>query len=909
MDRDDISEAVHASHQATDTHDVPRLSMVRRGDLAGPPSTGEAIAFRGEKKGTDKGIEVGLSSETTRKTADFFDTYVTRLGKLVGEPAPTGSTHANLYEEVINDPSRERDKLLMKIVSESGVAEDGKTLVRKVNREKLEAFLETSEGKATAVMLMEDYNVWAELGLGIDATMRVHKSYVKVDKDTVAMGEAGALRRIGRAVTSGRLTESVASLFRTENGVVFKTDIDLLEALKNKATPIDKAYLKAIAHIDLDGLSIVQVGKDKKIERSDSAMPPVDELKKTIAGNAIARREYFMQLGVPEKDIRMPEDFILNSEKSEPIDVDYFQDILSEYRASIGAPGKSNYERVVAMARAREKVMVKYLERYLKLEESNKGNEKIESLKAKRDAMKENPQGLIAEKKQKIDEEKTKVQEKKADAEKRKRELVDPLPAKVQAVDNIEAQMMREFKLPVGENFEALVEQQLTGLKSELTTAKSNLKTERTNKAGELAGHSKDVFRRFDAHTRAIRQIADRMGAAASGEKGKAQGRPNLPATPNFDKLIEQQNTATTTRYDSLIEEYQTEIKELTEKVTALEAKFREYQTAINDRELATLTIASREPGQLQAGQDAFKKFYDPASGVTLVTEADLGTLSVDELADKLSATVTDPQERIKLAFLAKAEAKGRQEQIPDYQKEALAEVADPSTGISPDDLFRSVNELGAILRTADPDLSHEDARDKLLAARQAAGRMLQARYKARVDLEIAYYDKAVKDKDKEIEKLGDFTKQVEELDVTIEIMEGHTDVYARAYEVADSNESLQNLADDSKVGPEDITYSEAERNAGLGKGYYEWVRLLHPDYVDDPKKRNEVFEAIHRILPPDKLAELLNTHLGLGLAGTFTLDAVFKKIDPASRKLGGQEVQQAAKQIINYVRDRGLAL
>ncbi len=110
-----------------------------------------------------------------------------------------------------------------------------------------------------------------------------------------------------------------------------------------------------------------------------------------------------------------------------------------------------------------------------------------------------------------------------------------------------------------------------------------------------------------------------------------------------------------------------------------------------------------------------------------------------------------------------------------------------------------------------------------------------------------------------------------------------------------------------------DSAYSEVERRqrgtppatVDTLTGYVAWLRLFNPDYVTAPD-RDEKFEVLYRLLPPDRLAELLNTHLGLGLATPTIADVLTAIAPPTPDRV---ILQQVTRHIINYMKDRGLAL
>ncbi len=957
-----VSEAAHAAPttdsepKATNgTKDTAAVKTIipgvklRRPELVHGATTGESVTlntFPEDRTREKTGLEVDIRHETVEKYNIFLTNFVTDHNKMAEKPAPAGSTAANLLDHVMQDPRRRSIKLVMDQLSQVTAGADGITVTRTINESALKGFL--GEGKennwAVATALMEQEALDGMMAAGLEATINEpyynRRSRISTDGESSAViDKIPTARRIGKTALSkavvGALAAGYFAIGRGTTEIDTKSDIELMDMLKRNSSPADLAYLEAKTGIDLTRINIMappNPGGKWAVDFIGDYRPVARDNHDRIVNNIAARKDFLSQLGIDESptrrggividrgvDISFPEEFIFDdNEDQEGISVRYSMDIMKEYNRIAGA-STDKYVRLSAMGQAREIVMVRYLEKQAAIEKTGEHKENITALDTKKKGMETNADELIKEKKNELIEAREKAARKKTEAEARKTELVDPLPERVQTVQALEAQMLREFDLPIGGNFEAEVADKIDQLRSELQAAKGELKTARGNKATALARHAVGLTETLKEHSAAIKALAAKMesGGKVSGGAGGAGGAAtekgggdrttiNLPQPPNVDELLKKLTEAENTRHDGTIKDAEDDLKEIKAELDRLEGRQREYQQAIYEREMATLTIASREPGQLKASADAFKTFT--AGRSRLCTVSELETLTVDKLAEKLPAAITDPEERVRLALLAKSEAKGRQESVPDYQKDALAEVTDPSTGISADDLFRSINELGAILLTAKPTMDPGEAREKLLSARMAAERMLQVRYAAKNKAEIEHYEKFIKDTDKAVEKLTDFKEQVAELDVTIKVMKGQGDVFSRGSEKVDDAGEMEKLSSDEKVASDDLTYSESEREAGLEKGYYEWLKLLHPDYIT-ATNRNEIFEAMHRVLPPQKLAEILNDSLALGFVGSFQLDEVLNEIHPLSRRLNGPDLQIATKQIINHMRDHGLAL
>lgn len=192
--------------------------------------------------------------------------------------------------------------------------------------------------------------------------------------------------------------------------------------------------------------------------------------------------------------------------------------------------------------------------------------------------------------------------------------------------------------------------------------------------------------------------------------------------------------------------------------------------------------------------------------------------------------------------------------------------------------LWNEANLIKIINTVRSPQLDPTSAAD-MTKLRNAI-----AEAKNRLEVREAKYSGRLKELDMSLRQKQDQEKRVDaEVDAEVKRLD-----LAEAAKINQENASLHvievirakkaEFTDTNHLKKSDSTYTKAERDAKYAKGYYEFMDLLF-DYKDlsneklkflkegdNPMDRSERFERIREILPPKKLAEILNTTLGLGL-------------------------------------------
>jgi hypothetical protein len=207
------------------------------------------------------------------------------------------------------------------------------------------------------------------------------------------------------------------------------------------------------------------------------------------------------------------------------------------------------------------------------------------------------------------------------------------------------------------------------------------------------------------------------------------------------------------------------------------------------------------------------------------------------------------------------------------------------------------------------------DLTSQIDIAQQAAGKTLRTFNESRLNHEITYYDGIIKTEEASLKNLGEFKEPIVELDSGIAIMqeaaEGRT--YGRVRQMANATDhtELLKLADVNGVAG-DTNYSDAERKLNAEKGIYAWYELLYPEYRNSGD-RDKVVESLARILPPDKLSEIIEiSYFGAPLLGPpLPPNALLNLLaaDIAAGMVTASDMQKVVRALLTHVREHSLAL
>lgn len=896
---------------------------LKRSELVHGATTGAPAEFKTrfpmpeDRVRAEQGTEVVIKAETVKEYTTFLNSYVADLADMANQPDPSGAA-ANALEAFLqpdlNVPAgdvrqRQSRKLLVDLLTDKIADETGRTITRRVNEGKIKDYLlkqGDQQGRhwALVTMLMEEDGVWTQAAGGIDALVRSHK-FNKQKNDPLTgrkrrtiHDEISNPRRLGRTALS--VTETAVAgaawwLFgRGRQEFKFESENDLLQQMKNFASPAERLYLRIKTGIDLDRINADGTYTQGYEPNPEAIYTKLDNIYTT-------RNDFLKQFGFDERSgpfgvdrsnrIRLPGEFIPayrgnHHRHPEGLPMRYSMEVMYEYGempnpdpTTLTDDREANYVR---LSLAYEKVMTRYMQQDIALQQAAEHVERqqgtVSALKTKREKM-NTPENFREEQRAIHLKAKEKAQKGKREAEENKKTLQEgagSLDEADNAVKEIENKLSSgEFGVVLTDDVDSAVTSRITQLKADRNQAHIDLVAQLSN------------------HAVAVRQAADPYRQSWQAAITSLAGAKTIGTTPDLNATILAITKPIDAQYAVVTAPLQSNYDKLSKQVADLEAEYKAYQNAIYARDEITLRITAREPGQLQSATDAYNTFTVTLPG----TSDEVRDLPVDTLVERLTTANigNTPEERQRLVLQAKAQEEiNRIAQIPAYQQDAITVFGGLTPPIVPDEILRmSKDELFIILRgyhvaagTTNPD---ETARLEVRAARQGLSSRLRALVESKFTQEITYYDAIIKTADTQLESLTDLEPQKAELDVALRIVGDQLETYERASMLADDNDAVQRLiGGPTTIDPTDATFTQIERDAGYPREVLEWYQLLDTEYIRQ-ENRDSAFRALQRLLPPQRLAALVNQHL--------------------RRPVTAPGLQQTVQEIINYVRDHSLAL
>jgi hypothetical protein len=250
-------------------------------------------------------------------------------------------------------------------------------------------------------------------------------------------------------------------------------------------------------------------------------------------------------------------------------------------------------------------------------------------------------------------------------------------------------------------------------------------------------------------------------------------------------------------------------------------------------------------------------------------------------------------------------------QQLTDYQNFL---VANPNGPLNLDTLLTMSNaQIDQILTSSGPYqnlLGQRPAREVRESLQAEARKRLRIRSRMLIEAQTADIDAQIAVQDRIINQ--NFTEQIQILSKTKKMAERQGKIFYSVNEIfARPTEILSSTLIDNQ----DQTYTASERKANIPQGYVELMNIFF-GYQQEVDKRDADFAEIMRILPPDKLAALLNQHCHLNLRqGQIdikgALDALQDRITgtPNQPRLSKIELQQGFAAIINQLVAQARAL
>lgn len=947
------SAATEASKSASDDAHLGSGIMLRRAELVHGAKPVEIVkenkglkkAFLEDRPKEEVGDEIEVNPETVADYKKFLKEYVTDMNKMAGEDSPDPK-YANLLECVLNNPDREADQLVMQLLSTRTYDAHDKELPRTVNEAAITEFLgkHLENNWAAATMLMEQHALMNIMADGISASVDpvwYNKQPSGGFKDTdMILSQDLTARSVGKfaysKVVSGMGAAGYALLGRGKEILKLESDVDLMEEILKNTTPEQKAYFKAMTTLDLNRIRIVPTVAGKAIAHEPSYPINHEHIKESITGDYKVRADFLKQLGIDERpstvfghsfdrtrSVRTPDiDIFEKNDKGRPegLAVRYLMDVNSEF---LKDPDRSTvHEREMAMYKAREKVMVKYLKETKRVNDAAETNTREsqgrkDKIAERTDVVKRAE--IITKRKEKTKIEKATAERAHIEAQKLQTEHVTPLQVASRAVIDLESSIGREHSgIMVSADIVGSLEARIGTIDTnDLINANTEL-----NRLEDLQGECYDKARES-----AEKATANAKGVSSSGMS--ADGNVTISVDINPFITAGEKSAA---RYDSRIREVNAKIAELKAEKAKLEASISIYNKALDVRESSAHALAARLPGELNAsakGLAEIKALTDTAGNPVFPNDDEIRTLPVEELIKKIdvSGKVFSDQEKIDFIKYAKAELVGQAHEasralLPD-QKNALADITAANINLQ-DILTMTPAEIQAALKDgvsrggANRDWADADMMRYSLAIKSLISTRLAVRSETRGTIETDFWEKKSrgessdgKSEDQVI--VGAIDKEVEQLQVVDKILKADekSKIYGRAADITKGPQEIRDaLTNAATISATDTAHIEAERNKGVSEGYVAWVKMLYPEY-EGAANADKIFDAIHALLPPDQLASILKDKLSL-VTPSADFNAVITEIKTkftGPTPLRQDQFVDAFREITLHLKRKGLSL
>jgi hypothetical protein len=409
------------------------------------------------------------------------------------------------------------------------------------------------------------------------------------------------------------------------------------------------------------------------------------------------------------------------------------------------------------------------------------------------------------------------------------------------------------------------------------------------------------------------------LGAARLNYNAMVAGLPaGVRNIPPFDGAIGEKD-AVAERWKPMIEPVQAEIARFNQEIITLRERNEEYRSAVDDQFGAVLSLAyaDRERDKLANALDARTRLtaavvtLPGAAAAVALLPGDITDRSAQVLVDALRTAVppvgADDAERLRWVLQAKAQVQLDNAPLPTYQQNAVDRLGTlpPPNNFSRDVLtIRDPNEVITVLSElyeagglpTDPNLpiglgnpalpalapnvALDRARAEVLAARLGVSRQLRELTDSRLGAEIDNYTATERNAQEQSTNLENLEIPKAQVDVAGAVLRRVADgsLLSDARSIADIPRAGPNTPEDRLVNDlgnvgvinaADTRITQAERDSGLQQGVLEWYAFLYPGY-QDATNRQELFEGFRQDLPPQRLADIIYTELGMtGIART----------------------------------------
>lgn len=874
-------------------------------------STGQELDKKGLPTGKKQERETTKNEEVESTYTELLTNHLSRLaGALERQPGLKDRIQAKYQEELT---------LLEQLSNDKGIPDD--TAIKN--------YINTPAGRIAATIMLEKLDFKLSAGLGLNPTLDPSGKRITTSTPMrVPIAEQGILNKIRESLKTarGRVQFLAGSAFTVMEGTVLgayvaagapltpqagiavlglpatlgltsviyrgmeamraswnkgrfldlKPDRDVFDAIKNDA--IEREYFLHVLNLDVGRLDldannrlvIATTGAGTtEMLRSNRQFA---DLQQEVTQHFYARSAFFESIGVDPASLDAgPQQAILDrargkASQPEMSNVDYANEVRQKFE-ELGGVG--NIQQTLERE---DKAMSEVLGRYVA---ESLTKELSENQKGRRSELEQKKTSITSEtgKQQRTQEataKSTALGAKKSKLEQKQASLTT-LKQNEKEVEQFKDKLFDEFKLRVTTDVLTTISDEIIKLEGELNTAFAV----GPGLEDQFATASTDWLATYQ---RTVEEET-RTRSAALGARG----------TVNMDAVETYATKVANTTHGKKVEYLEKKIKERQDRIDALNKVKDDFEKAQKEEEQAQIDAVRDVPKELVATRKAYDDFV--SAGAATITPHELDTMTVEELiplatVPPYSLANTTPEEKAKLRdTLLRAKAEHKAGQIETYNPGRASDILSyndvttimgATTPITPNmlltlpdqqlDHILSTNPAYAAVHAALP--AGRTMADVRKEAKRQAQHKLRIRHEQFLEEQIKDIDLQMKAQEKIIEEKGE-TKPIEDaIDVADMAMARQGEIICQAYKITPSNtERINRLTDTIHITNTDVTYTQEERTAGLSKSYYEMLNLFF-DYQRNATTRAENFEKIRKVLPPDKLAELLDKSLLIGIVG-----------------------------------------
>lgn len=851
---------------------------------------------------------------------------------------------------ILDQPGHEHEKLLLQLLGDEDPAE---------RERKIAAFLESPEGWMLTTLAIEQQSALKLYALGLYAATeelnpeptvpeeeKIYTGYgigkgrefwidkIRPHLKKAALGGATVVAGGGVGVLTylrtGHLdwgASSAAAIVGAAAGVKglidalrkgevidLKQSKDALQTMKGDPNTVE--YMRKMYGIDLDDFQVTPAGKIQ-LRPGILASTRVDALQKEAVQGLYTRWSFYENLGIPRSKIDLlPEQFIFKypqGETPEQTDV-RMQQRLRE----IVDPHNMNLQNVQdnlkRLNEARAQVMTEMIKDYIKRQETAPDYARpITSLRSKKAAYEGS---TIKEQMTRAEREEIAELEKEKEEIRSERERFNIVDQKRQELQEKERKL-RELGLkslpdnPSIDEVNQAIDAEINRLKEDLDP----------NNTSSLAAKLQDVLSKKNQFI--LDELRNNLTSYITS-LGTIQ-----PLEKDLQEISARVQQTAADIYDHQIAEINREISNTKKEIEDLRSardEYRQKRKELIDEERKAIIYAPKELNEIYS---AYNQIIHPQNATASITDADLAALSLSELITKFAQNPylpygTDDEKAMVHEWIYRAKAKKKGEEAEfvypsnKLEEDAYRIISDPRKPISANDLLtKSDTELlnaldgpsyvGAFSGPSFPQVAGSPDKRQILAwAKNQARRRMILWYEAKLDVRIEDIDRRIEMLNKKIEGVDDFEQEKAIITTALDLLERQSVLFTALREVGDLDKG-DKYFDISRIRADDPTYSQAERdlkaanNQQIEKGYYAIMDLLF-DY-QQRSNREEYFKIISSVLPPDKLAQLLNEHFHLRRSRNPTLRVILTEL--SARINNGTLDWRDLRQGVIFITDR----